>query len=170
MIKRLSFCRQSASAVAPANPAPLPPWTETTNSPPPSLSTPPPLPPDEEGRDADAVEANRKQLAALLDDAERQLGSTPYLAGSEYSMADVMMSPVIYRTGVTVRLLGGDWVWLNAQLECILLKCGLHSSQLRPKRLKPDQPNQPFPPLTARRAKPTTSSRRAPRCRNTGTG
>jgi glutathione S-transferase len=48
------------------------------------------------------VEANRAQLAALLDDAEVQLGKTPFLAGSEYSMADVMMTPVIFRTGITV--------------------------------------------------------------------
>lgn len=56
---------------------------------------------DAEGRDAAAVEANRAQLAALLDDAEVQLGKTPFLAGSEYSMADVMMTPVIFRTGIT---------------------------------------------------------------------
>ncbi|GBF89455.1 TCHQD class glutathione S-transferase [Raphidocelis subcapitata] len=55
---------------------------------------------DAEGRDAAAVEANRRQLAALLDEAEAQLTKTPFLAGSDYSMADVMMTPVIFRTGV----------------------------------------------------------------------
>lgn len=32
------------------------------------------------------MEANRKQLLELLDDAEAQLTKTPFLAGSEYSM------------------------------------------------------------------------------------
>lgn len=54
----------------------------------------------EEGRDAAKVAANLKQLEALLDDAEAQLAKTAHLAGVEYSMADVMMTPVIFRTGI----------------------------------------------------------------------
>jgi glutathione S-transferase len=41
---------------------------------------------------------------AILDDAEAQLAKTPYLAGTEYSMADVIVTPVIFRTGLTVGL------------------------------------------------------------------
>lgn len=54
-----------------------------------------------EAGDAAAVDACNKQLASLLDDAEAQLQKTAYLAGDEYSMADVMMVPVIFRTGMT---------------------------------------------------------------------
>ena len=39
-----------------------------------------------EAQDSAAVEACNKQLAALLDDAEAQLGQTPWLAGEAYSM------------------------------------------------------------------------------------
>ncbi|KAI8468425.1 MAG: glutathione S-transferase [Monoraphidium minutum] len=54
-----------------------------------------------EGGDAAAVAANRSQLASLLDDGEAQLGKTPFLAGAEYTMADVMFSVVLFRTGTT---------------------------------------------------------------------
>jgi glutathione S-transferase len=71
------------------------------------LTTPHPLScgAEAEGRDAAAVESNRKQLASLLDDAEAQLAKTPFLAGGEYSMADVMASVIIFRTGLAVRRL-----------------------------------------------------------------
>lgn len=53
-----------------------------------------------QAKDPAAVEANMTQLLSLLDDAEAQLGKTQYLAGDDYSMADVMMTPVIFRTGI----------------------------------------------------------------------
>lgn len=55
---------------------------------------------DAEGKDAAAGEANRKQLATLLDEAEQQLSRTPFLAGEAYSVADVMFTPVLFRLGM----------------------------------------------------------------------
>lgn len=55
---------------------------------------------DAEGKDAAAGEANRKQLASLLDEAEAQLGVTPFLAGEAYSVADVMFTPLLFRLGM----------------------------------------------------------------------
>lgn len=42
-------------------------------------------------------EANKTQLAALLDEANTRLGKTKYLAGDEYSIADVIFTVVLYR-------------------------------------------------------------------------
>lgn len=50
--------------------------------------------------DPSKVEANQKQLATLLDDAEKQLTSTKFLAGDAYSVADVIMTPVLKRLGL----------------------------------------------------------------------
>lgn len=52
---------------------------------------------DAAAKDAAAVEANRRKLVSLLDDAEQQLATTPYLAGAAYSVADVMFTPVLFR-------------------------------------------------------------------------
>ncbi|KAG0586941.1 hypothetical protein KC19_2G129400 [Ceratodon purpureus] len=43
------------------------------------------------------VESNRKQVKDLLDEAETILASRKFLAGEEYSAADVIFTPVIYR-------------------------------------------------------------------------
>lgn len=56
--------------------------------------------PDAEGKDAAAAEANRKQLISLLDEAEVQLGKTPFLAGNAYSVADVLFTPILFRLGM----------------------------------------------------------------------
>lgn len=58
------------------------------------------MPAEATNGDAAAAEANRKQLAGLLDEAEQQLSKTPYLAGSAYSVADVMFTPVLFRLGM----------------------------------------------------------------------
>lgn len=66
-------------------------------------------PAEADAGDAAAVAACNAQLASLLDDAEAALAKAPYLAGSEYSMADVMLVPVIYRTGLVVSV--HAWLW-----------------------------------------------------------
>jgi glutathione S-transferase len=53
-----------------------------------------------DGKDAAKGKANWDQLVALLDEAEVQLGSNPFLAGQAYSAADVMFTPVLFRLGV----------------------------------------------------------------------
>lgn len=53
-----------------------------------------------QGQDSAAAESNRQQLVGLLDEAEQQLSKTPYLAGSAYSVADVMFTPVLFRLGM----------------------------------------------------------------------
>lgn len=49
------------------------------------------------GEDLEAIKANKQQLSELLDEAEVQLGKTPFLAGSAYSLADVMFTAVLQR-------------------------------------------------------------------------
>jgi hypothetical protein len=51
-------------------------------------------------QDAAAGEANRQQLVGLLDEAEQQLATSPYLAGQAYSVADVIFTPVLFRLGM----------------------------------------------------------------------
>lgn len=55
---------------------------------------------DAQGKDAAAGEANRQQLAGLLDEAEQQLSRTQFLAGDAYSVADVMFTPILFRLGM----------------------------------------------------------------------
>lgn len=50
-----------------------------------------------ESSDAAKVEANQQVLLGLLDKAETQLGKTKFLAGDAYSMADVVMTPALFR-------------------------------------------------------------------------
>lgn len=50
-----------------------------------------------EPNDRDAVEKNLKQLTGLLDEAEATLGSRKFIAGDEYSAADAIFTPVLYR-------------------------------------------------------------------------
>lgn len=52
---------------------------------------------NEEPSNKEAVEANKAQLVGLLDEADTRLSSTKYLAGDEYTMADVIFTPVLYR-------------------------------------------------------------------------
>jgi glutathione S-transferase len=51
----------------------------------------------EESIDKAKSEANKAQLVALLDEAESRLSKTKYLAGDEYSSADVIFAPCLYR-------------------------------------------------------------------------
>jgi glutathione S-transferase len=44
-----------------------------------------------------AAEANNQKLIKLLDEAEQQLGGSPFLAGNCYSVADVVFTPVLFR-------------------------------------------------------------------------
>ncbi|MCO5598031.1 hypothetical protein L7F22_052120 [Adiantum nelumboides] len=50
---------------------------------------------DELMKDAEVLEQNRRQLERLLDMAEEQLQSTEYLAGESFTMADVMLLPLL---------------------------------------------------------------------------
>lgn len=50
--------------------------------------------------DAAAGDANRAQLSQLLDEAEQQLAAGPFLAGAEYSAADVLFTPLLFRLGM----------------------------------------------------------------------
>eukprot|EP00775_Hariotina_reticulata_P011250 gene11250-11399_t len=47
-----------------------------------------------------AAEANKQELVKLLDEAEQQLESFPFLAGNCYSVADVVFTPVLFRLGM----------------------------------------------------------------------
>ena len=53
------------------------------------------MPPEE--RDPEKIEAGRKQWADLFDIADAQLGKTDYIAGTEFSMADMVLGPYVYR-------------------------------------------------------------------------
>lgn len=50
-----------------------------------------------EPSDKAAVEQNQKQLTGLLDEAEASLSSKKFIAGDEYSAADAIFTPVLYR-------------------------------------------------------------------------
>lgn len=50
-----------------------------------------------DGGDKEKGEASKAQLIALLDEAETRLGTTKFLAGDEYSIADAIFTPALYR-------------------------------------------------------------------------
>lgn len=50
---------------------------------------------DEMMNDSEALEENKRQLERLLDMAEEHLENTGYLAGESFTMADVMLLPVL---------------------------------------------------------------------------
>lgn len=52
---------------------------------------------DEKLKDPDVLRRSEQHLVRLLDEAETQLSETPYLAGEEFTMADVMLIPVLAR-------------------------------------------------------------------------
>ncbi|CAJ2667676.1 glutathione S-transferase tchqd-like protein [Trifolium pratense] len=52
---------------------------------------------EEKLKDPDVLRRSREHLGTLLDEVERQLSETPYLAGEEFTMADVMLIPVLVR-------------------------------------------------------------------------
>lgn len=52
---------------------------------------------EEKLKDPDVLRRSKEHLVRLLDEVERQLSETAYLAGQEYSMADVMLIPVLGR-------------------------------------------------------------------------
>ncbi|KAF7829797.1 glutathione S-transferase TCHQD-like [Senna tora] len=52
---------------------------------------------EEKLKDPDVLRRSKEYLDRLLDEVERQLSETPYLAGQEYTMADVMLIPVLAR-------------------------------------------------------------------------
>lgn len=51
----------------------------------------------QEPKDKVKVNDNKMQLVGLLDEADSRLSSSKYLAGDEYSIADVIFTPVLYR-------------------------------------------------------------------------
>jgi glutathione S-transferase len=53
-----------------------------------------------EPADTAKVQLNWKQLEALLDEAEARLSSSKFLAGEEYSAADAIFTPVLFRVGM----------------------------------------------------------------------
>lgn len=52
---------------------------------------------EEKLKDPDVLRRSKEHLVRLLDEVERQLSETAYLAGQEFSMADVMLIPVLGR-------------------------------------------------------------------------
>ncbi|RDX62497.1 Glutathione S-transferase TCHQD, partial [Mucuna pruriens] len=52
---------------------------------------------EEKLKDADVLRRSKEHLVRLLDEVERKLSVTPYLAGQEFTMADVMLIPVLAR-------------------------------------------------------------------------
>lgn len=50
-----------------------------------------------EPNDKAAVEKNLKQIISLLDEADATLASKKFIAGDEYSAADAIFTPVLYR-------------------------------------------------------------------------
>ncbi|GAX76724.1 hypothetical protein CEUSTIGMA_g4171.t1 [Chlamydomonas eustigma] len=60
-------------------------------------------------KDADSVAENKKALGALLDRAEGLLEKNSYLAGPAYSMADVLMTTILFRIG----MVGQTKEWLQ---------------------------------------------------------
>ncbi|KOM41520.1 hypothetical protein LR48_Vigan04g171800 [Vigna angularis] len=52
---------------------------------------------EERVKDSDVFIRSKEHLIRLLDEAEKQLSETPYLAGQEFTMADVMLVPVLSR-------------------------------------------------------------------------
>ncbi|KAI8904863.1 glutathione S-transferase [Gorgonomyces haynaldii] len=45
-----------------------------------------------------------EDLETILNDAEKQLQKTSYLAGEQYTVADVLMTPLLYRVGLAGQL------------------------------------------------------------------
>lgn len=52
---------------------------------------------EEKLKDPDVLRRSKDHLVMLLDEVERQLSETPYLAGQDFTMADVMLIPVLAR-------------------------------------------------------------------------
>ncbi|KAG4382748.1 hypothetical protein GLYMA_14G155200v4 [Glycine max] len=52
---------------------------------------------EEKLKEADVLRRSKDHLVRLLDEVERQLSETPHLAGQEFTMADVMLVPVLAR-------------------------------------------------------------------------
>lgn len=52
---------------------------------------------EEKLRNAQVVDRSKEQLVRLLDEIENKLNDTTYLAGAEFTMADVMLIPVLAR-------------------------------------------------------------------------
>ncbi|KAK2981469.1 hypothetical protein RJ640_016999, partial [Escallonia rubra] len=48
-------------------------------------------------RNPEVPRRDKDQLVRLLDEVEKKLGETPYLAGEEFTLADVMLIPVLAR-------------------------------------------------------------------------
>ncbi|KAL2339731.1 hypothetical protein Fmac_007671 [Flemingia macrophylla] len=55
---------------------------------------------EEKLKEEDVLRRSKEHLNGLLDEAERQLSETAYLAGQEFTMADVMLIPVLARLAV----------------------------------------------------------------------
>ena len=52
---------------------------------------------EEKLKNPDVLQRNKEHLVRLLDEVERQLDETPYLAGEDFTMADVTLIPVLAR-------------------------------------------------------------------------
>ncbi|KAJ7959181.1 Glutathione S-transferase family protein [Quillaja saponaria] len=52
---------------------------------------------EEKLKDPDVLKRSREHLVVLLDEVEKKLNETTYLAGEEFTMADVMLIPVLSR-------------------------------------------------------------------------
>lgn len=65
-------------------------------------------------KNPDLVKRSRQQLCALLDEAEAQLKETTYLAGEEFSPADIMLIPLLAR--LVLLDLGPDYIHCRPKL------------------------------------------------------
>lgn len=63
----------------------------------------------------EAVDANKTQLVDLLDAAESELSASDYLAGGSFTMADVMLIPVLAR----LELLNVDKEYIPSRLHLL---------------------------------------------------
>lgn len=52
---------------------------------------------EEKLKDPEVIRRSEEHLVRLLDEVETQLNDTPYLAGDEFTMADVMLIPILAR-------------------------------------------------------------------------
>jgi hypothetical protein len=58
----------------------------------------------------------------LLDEAEAQLASTPYLAGQAYSVADVIFTPLLFRLGMAGKT--GEYLKPRPHVSGYYDRCG----------------------------------------------
>lgn len=66
---------------------------------------------DDKLKNADVLRRSENHLVRLLDEVELKLGETSYLAGEEFSLADVMLIPLLAR----IELLNLENEYINSR-------------------------------------------------------